>query len=264
MYDNSDVANMKPLSLSRRSKSALPYKPTPQFAFTLIELLAAFAIIAILAAILIPVISAAKKRAGLATCTQNLRNCYSAINLYTIDHDGYYPSVSVSLDGNTPAYWAYAVAPYLGAKTTDYKGMMEVVSNMNCPVHGEVIAARLNNDSLESFRNYGMTFSLGPSSLVRDYRKTNFVTHPSQTMLLTEAGLPGNGSTSVQNDKMMLIDSARNENGEYVGGVHDGANNIIWADGHVSLFYDVQKLTTGEYNYWQPKDAWAGGGRAAP
>jgi general secretion pathway protein G len=227
----------------------------------LTELIAVIAVIGILTGILIPVISRSIERVELATCSQNMRSCYTAINLYAIDHDGTYPPVSLSLDGSPPINWAYAVAPYMGAKTDDYWGMMTVIDSMNCPTHGKVIATRLNNDSMRDFRNIAMSFAFGPSTLLKEYRKTNHIQNPSQTMLLTEAGLPGNGSTSTQIDKVMLIDSGKDGNGNYTGGVHNGANNVMWADGHLSLFYDVQQLTTGDYNYWQPLDAWAGGGR---
>lgn len=228
------------------------------------EMLVTVAIMAVLSALLFPSISRSIDRARLVTCTQNLRNCYTAINLYAVDHDGTYPPVNNTSDSSAPAHWAYAVAPYMGAATADYNGMMSVISKMVCPLHGTVLAARLKKPSMKEFRNLAMNFSLGPSSLVKEYRKVTFVTKPAQTMLLTEAGLPGNGSTSTQIDKTMLVDSAKDQNGIYTGGVHGGANNIIWVDGHISLFYDVQQLTTGQYNYGQPMDAWAGGGQYTP
>lgn len=54
--------------------------------FTLIEMLVVIAIIVILAALLLPVLIAAKRRANLASCTNNLRQLGEALHMYA-DND---------------------------------------------------------------------------------------------------------------------------------------------------------------------------------
>ena len=63
--------------------------------FTLIELLVVIAIIAILASILMPALSSARERGKGNSCTNNLKQCILAIQMYIDDHQSfplyYYP-----------------------------------------------------------------------------------------------------------------------------------------------------------------------------
>jgi len=60
--------------------------------FTLIELLVVIAIIAILAAILFPVFMGAKRKANAASCTSNLKQLSSALQMYLDTWNSAYPS----------------------------------------------------------------------------------------------------------------------------------------------------------------------------
>ena len=60
--------------------------------FTLVELLVVIAIIAILAALLLPVISAAKKRAQRTACLNNLRQINFGVRMYSDDSNDAAPS----------------------------------------------------------------------------------------------------------------------------------------------------------------------------
>jgi prepilin-type N-terminal cleavage/methylation domain-containing protein/prepilin-type processing-associated H-X9-DG protein len=75
-------------------------KPAPQkggalhhckSAFTLIELLVVIAIIAILAAMLLPALSAAKRRAQAIMAMSNLKQLMLAANMYTVDNNDWLP-----------------------------------------------------------------------------------------------------------------------------------------------------------------------------
>jgi len=83
--------------------------------FTLIELLVVMGIVAVLAGLLLPVVSAARRRARRAACISNLRQCAIALNLYLHDSNDYFPqSLSMGADGG----WRTtldALRPYLGS-----------------------------------------------------------------------------------------------------------------------------------------------------
>src|SRR3954452_22458309 len=73
-----------------RSSSARPR------AFTLIELLVVIGIIAILVAILLPTLSAARKRAAATQCMSNLRQLLTASIAYQQENKGFWPPAHVN------------------------------------------------------------------------------------------------------------------------------------------------------------------------
>src|SRR5664280_2198327 len=75
--------------------------------FTLIELLVVIAIIGILAALLLPVLSAAKRRAAQATCQNNLKQLGLGMMLYIDDNQDTFPGLASWYNGFQPTDWIY-------------------------------------------------------------------------------------------------------------------------------------------------------------
>jgi len=82
-----------------------------QRAFTLIELLVVIAIIAILAAMLLPALSAAKKRAQGIYCINNFKQLGLGFMLYVGDNADNFPSVAGEPQGWHPEDWIYWRVP---------------------------------------------------------------------------------------------------------------------------------------------------------
>ena len=75
--------------------------------FTLLELLVVIAIIAILASLLLPVLSAAKKRAAQAACINNLKQLGLGMQMYVDDNRDTFPGMASQHSGFQASDWIW-------------------------------------------------------------------------------------------------------------------------------------------------------------
>lgn len=93
---------------TRKTKTIRLSDGTSNSAFTLIELLVVIAIIAILAAMLLPALSAAKKKAYSISCVNGLKQLALGTQIYITDSQDIYPGcASKSQYGFQPEDWIY-------------------------------------------------------------------------------------------------------------------------------------------------------------
>ncbi|EIP98638.1 prepilin-type N-terminal cleavage/methylation domain-containing protein [Opitutaceae bacterium TAV1] len=222
--------------------------PVPLRAFTLIELLTVIAIIGILAAIIIPTVSSVRESANRARCVSNLRQIGIYFAFYAEENKGYLPDVSTS---NGSHHWAYDIAGYY-RKNRFWEP--DPTNLLICPSNQK----RFQNMTGRNGVNwcYAMNVYLGPeifSSAAK--RKLASLPEPSQTMLLSESGF--HGTTPIA--QMATSYWNKIDMGNWIGGPHKGANNILWCDGHVSLFKDPDLIRKAEgegtmesRKYWHP------------
>ncbi len=229
--------------------------------FTLIELLVVIAIIAILAAMLLPALAKSRDTAKRIVCSGNQRQVSLAIAGYVSDYGGYLPVVNKS--SVSPYYWTYAVAPYLSPRANmDSAGSTLVSRMMQCPPHTDAYVRLSGSEARRNVSNFGMNAYMGLQSnaALSFWRRIEKFGMPSRSLTVSETGYWSSGATlfypSGQLDGYYLSLSADMHDGR---GVHNGANNILWLDGHVSSWLDVKKLSASPYNAGSVEDSWAPG-----
>jgi prepilin-type N-terminal cleavage/methylation domain-containing protein/prepilin-type processing-associated H-X9-DG protein len=93
------------LPVSSFSSRRKPAMGPEQFAFTLIELLVVIAIIAILASVLLPVLSAAQRKALRIGCLNNLRQAVLYTQIYTDENNEQFPTANAGTANSIYNNW---------------------------------------------------------------------------------------------------------------------------------------------------------------
>lgn len=229
-------------------------------AFTLIELLVVIAIIAILAALLLPALAAAKKRAYLINCTNNLKEDGLAIRMFADDNmdivpDGPGQNVGLSVgqvcayyDGmpNLNDYLLDYLYPYMGQRmpgTVTKPGIPPVyqVKDLFCPADAQynpiAIGSNLLNVISYQVVEGGTTAGRGYCGLTNDPFGYNIA--PTQPPVKL-SWLATQGAGPADTWEMVDCDQTANSGIGQAGTtpvkpIHVDVRNYLWWDGHVDV-----------------------------
>jgi len=188
-------------------------------AFTLLELLVVIAIIAILAALLLPALSAAKRKAHATQCLGNLKQLHLATHLYIGDNDDHLPFAWYDDDDPTGNNFYALLAPYAFGANWDFDGDGDFEQGIYaCPVRLQQPDAL--NQAFDI--SYGMNAFNAVNFPGPETHKDNAIQSPAATALIVD------DAQDYNHPPIELLST------EHVGYRHNDRANFLFYDGHAA------------------------------
>lgn len=229
--------------------------------FTLIELLVVVAIIAVLAAMLMPVLSKARRRAREIACTNNLRQLGIALTSYADENSGHLPTnhdFAPGTESQQVYTWDDQLSDYDGRTLSHDQKIGENPGHYGlyvCPLDQTPVG--MSNRSKRSYSiNRGSsnsnTLKLGISNIYSetpwsaDLASINF---PDQTIALADNHMSLNRLGDPGKETMRAQTMQETMSNEDYWGHYFSKLNFLFTDGHVERL-DVQDTYLGLRSIW--------------
>ena len=214
--------------------------------FTLMELLIVIAVIGILAALLFPFVGSAQEKANRDDCLNNLKQWGQAMSEYLDSHHGVYPTFG----GDVPSVadadaWFNVLPPILGVPTMKQmaeKGVPRPGGGVTTPFlcKSDRSVGFESSDSLSGLKTYYSSYTLNTwvddpgnartfskrlrSSQLTEQHKPPV--YPSAFVVMSETCHGEKGGVNLA--------TLEEPDGSATAFRHDGAINLLFADGHAS------------------------------
>lgn len=227
------------------------YRSTFLSLFTLIELLVVIAIIAILASMLLPALGKARAKAVAATCQGNLKQLGVVLAIYAGEFEDYLPPNYLSVDRPTNDVLIWYDALYNGdfLRKTNTGGQNKI---LRCPKPG------MGQTYLETYgmRRYGQNINVSyyicsRPKAVKTKSKSVVAQWDSPGEMILFADTADRANPKKQ--AYTLDDSSAVQSNHGLAHFrHEGACNILYADGHLNAVAEGQlKDSRAIYSwYW--------------
>jgi len=236
--------------------------------FTLIELLVVIAIIAILASMLLPALQAARRKAKIMACVNNLRQVSTSVIMYGLENNDFLLPVTGNMrgmGGTRRMYWNYYARSYLGLTGMDNPDISSDYPE-NVPLQHRlgIIKCPANSSAVFTlgYTSYGMLryFIGGIDTDESAYKKACFfhrILFPASKAYIMDSVFPlSNGTTTpswsgtdTHPPARWGIYSVFNNGNNASRNRHGGSSNVAFTDGHIENL-NVAALRAGAGSSW--------------
>jgi len=201
------------------------------------------AVFAMLAALLLPALTRAKDSAKSIQCLNQMRQIGLATRLFADDNGDLFPRSQHSAVANHQQVWERAIAPLLGAGSSDNTAWTNLVSGIyHCPADA---AAVYIDYSLNAY------FEMEPPVVTTPWHTVASILRPSSMICFCEIDSATKTDHVMPEDWEMVSDPWQND---IVNPFRHGQkSNYVYVDGHVAR----QKIITTfdpacDFNLWNP------------
>ena len=183
---------------------------TAQHGFTLIELLVVISIIALLIALLLPALGRARDAAQTTQCLVNQRQIVTVLNLYTIDHNGYFPTGYVRNHGSINwGRWYGYISDYIDDPVTIHTNTPPRAESLfYCPELYDDGVQFLSGSLAANERVMPDSGWWDPDTNPTKHISIDRVRNPANTLLIMDVNY-GSGSTWQKLNPLLNVTSAQ-------------------------------------------------------